>query len=268
MIDLGKKNLLGVNVNAVDYESAVDQIVESAKANSPFGVSALAVHGIMTGVMDATHRHRLNSLELIVPDGQPVRWGLNLLHRTKLAERVYGPELMLKTCEAAAERELPIFLFGSTKEILSALTKELSAKFPKLQIAGQRASQFRTINPLEKQQVVQEIKQSGAKIVFVGLGCPRQEIWAYEFKQALSMPVLAVGAAFAFHAGVLKQAPATLQKMGLEWLYRLLREPGRLWRRYLYLNPYYLALLFLQWSKLKRFDTDDTQPPSSEILYG
>ncbi len=268
MIDLGKKNLLGVNINAIDYDSAVEQIVDAAKSSTSFGVAALAVHGVMTGVLDPIQRYRLNKLELVVPDGQPIRWGLNLIHSTGLRERVYGPTLMLRVCEAAALNKLPIYLFGSTDDVLKSLTLNLTNLFPALEIAGSHASRFRTLDPDEKQPIVDDIKNSGAKLTFVGLGCPRQEVWTYEFKDCLSMPVLSVGAAFAFHAGMLKQAPSGLQNMGLEWLFRLYCEPKRLWKRYVYLNPYYLSLLFLQWTKLKRFDTNDTQTPSREVLYG
>ena len=132
MIDLGKFNLLGVNINAVDYESAIEKIVESAQQRKPLGVSALAVHGVMTGVMNDEHRHRLNELELVVPDGQPVRWGLNLLYRTGLQDRVYGPNLMLETCRAAEQHRIPIFLFGGSADLLDELKSRLVATFPNL----------------------------------------------------------------------------------------------------------------------------------------
>ena len=268
MLDLGKKNVLGVRINAVDYAAAVHQIIEHAKSGSSFGVSALAVHGVMTGVLDPTHRHRLNELELIVPDGQPVRWALNLLHETELTDRVYGPTLMLKTCEAAAAANIPIYLFGSTISILDDLERNLLDEFPQLKIAGKQASRFRTLSAEEKTQLVTEIKSSGTGITFVGLGCPRQEVWAYEFKDDLNMPVLAVGAAFAFHAGQLAQAPSAMQRAGLEWLYRLGREPKRLWRRYALLNPQYVYLLTLQWAGVRQFDPTDTTAPKAEIRYG
>lgn len=263
-----KRNILGVNVNATDYAGAVDEIAAAAAEQRPLGVSALAVHGVMTGVLDPEHRHRLNALELVCPDGQPVRWALNLLHRAGLKDRVYGPNLTLKTCERAAQDGLPIFLFGATPEILMAFEVNLLAKYPGLQIAGRRASQFRTLSTDERDELVQEIKDSGAKVTLVGIGCPRQEVWAYEFKDALSMPVLAVGAAFAFHAGLLDQAPRWMQDRGLEWFYRLTKEPTRLWRRYLYLNPLYVSLLAAQWLKLWRPRTDNTQEPVGEVLYG
>jgi exopolysaccharide biosynthesis WecB/TagA/CpsF family protein len=268
MIDLGKHNLLGVNVSAVDYEAAVAKIIDAAENQRALGVSALAVHGVMTGAMDNTHRHRLNELELIVPDGQPVRWALNLLHGTALPDRVYGPNLMLKTCAAAAENKLGIFLFGGNQELLSDLQCKLLAKYPAIKISGTMPSRFRKITPAEKDEIIQTIRSSGAAITMVGLGCPRQEVWTYEFKDELRMPVLAVGAAFNFHAGQLPQAPHWMQRLGLEWLYRLTKEPTRLWQRYLVLNPYYLTLLFLQWSRLRKFDPASTTPPEHEILYG
>jgi exopolysaccharide biosynthesis WecB/TagA/CpsF family protein len=268
MIDHGKFNLLGVNINAVDYEAAVAKIVDAAQSRNPLGVSALAVHGVMTGVMDDEHRHRLNDLELIVPDGQPVRWGLNILHRTKLKDRVYGPNLMLETCRAAEANGISIFLFGGKRELLDDLAENLLRMFPKLEIAGEMASKFRKVSTAEKQEIIEAINSSGAAITLVGLGCPRQEVWAYEYKEHLRMPVLAVGAAFNFHAGQLDQAPPFLQKLGLEWFYRLVKEPKRLWRRYVLLNPYYLSMLFLQKTGIKKFDPDQTQAPEQEIMYG
>jgi N-acetylglucosaminyldiphosphoundecaprenol N-acetyl-beta-D-mannosaminyltransferase len=268
MIDRGTFNLLGVQINAVDYEGAVAKIVDAAEHRKPLGVSALAVHGVMTGVMDDEHRHRLNDLELVVPDGQPVRWALNLMHGTKLADRVYGPSLMLETCRAAEKNQIPVFLFGGNAELLDALSENLLRQFPDLDIVGKLASKFRTVSTSEKQEIVNTIKASGAAITFVGLGCPRQEVWTYEFKEHLQMPVLAVGAAFSFHAGQIPQAPPILQRLGLEWLFRLTREPRRLWRRYIILNPYYLGLLFLQWTGLKKFDPNSTVDPQREIMYG
>lgn len=268
MIDDGKFNLLGVKINSIDYDGAIARIVDAAKNRQVLGVSALAVHGVMTGVMDDDHRHRLNNLELVVPDGQPVRWGLNLLHGAGLCDRVYGPNLMLKTCEAAAEEEIPIYLFGGDQELLEELSDSLIKRFPRLNIAGVTPSKFRKISPEEKLELIEEINMSGAGITFVGLGCPRQEVFAYEFKEHLKMPVMAVGAAYSFHAGRTSQAPSFLQRVGLEWFYRFLCEPTRLWKRYAVLNPYYVGLLACQYLKLKSFDPDSTTKPESEILYG
>ncbi|MCA9194030.1 MAG: WecB/TagA/CpsF family glycosyltransferase [Planctomycetales bacterium] len=268
MIDYGKKNLLGIGINAVDYESAVSRIIQAAENSQPLGVSALAVHGVMTGVFDREQCFRLNQLELVVPDGQPVRWGLNWLYRLKLPDRVYGPNLTLKVCEAAAQAGLGLYLFGSQPRTLAKLQQQLAQRFPNLVISGSCPSRFRQLTDIEKQDVIQQIKESGAQITLVGIGCPRQEVWAFEFREALSMPVLAVGAAFAFHAGELAQAPSWMQARGLEWLYRLFREPIRLWRRYLLLNPAYLTLLCLQKLGIVTLKVERGIPPTKDLLYG
>ncbi len=253
-------------VDAVDYEAAQTRILEAAKEGRSYTVSALAVHGVMTGVQSAQHKYRLNSFDLIVPDGQPVRWALNLVHRSHLAERVYGPELTLRTIRMAAEEGLPVYFYGTTPSILADLLGRLQEMHPDLIVAGAEPSKFRTIDSGERVALAKRIVNSGAKVVFVGLGCPRQEVFAYEMKDLLPMPMLAVGAAFAFIAGQLPQAPPTLQRYGLEWLFRLKEEPKRLWRRYLYLNPYYAFLLARQWFG-HRFSTAGVQP-STEVGYG
>lgn len=270
MIDQGKRNLLGVEVNVIDYEGALARILDAAKNRQPLAVTATAVHGLMEGVTDDEHRYRLNQLELVVPDGQPVRWALNLLHGAELDDRVYGPNLMLKTCELAADNNLGVYLLGGTEELLAKLTDRLVEQFPSLNIVRAKPSKFRTLDGAEKQALIDDINLSGASILCVGLGCPRQEIWAYEFKDHVNMAILAVGAAFNFHAGELDQAPSTLQRYGLEWAYRLVKEPVRLWRRYLILNPYYLGLLAAQRLGLmkNRFDPESAVKPTGEILYG
>jgi exopolysaccharide biosynthesis WecB/TagA/CpsF family protein len=268
MIDKGKKNVLGILVNAVNYEAAVSKIIAAASAGKPMSVSALAVHGVMTGVLDSTHRYRLNHIDLVLPDGQPVRWALNLLYHTKLPDRVSGPDAMLQICERAAEEGLSIYLYGSKASVLEALSRNLCQRFPKLIIAGTQPSKFRQVSPQEKQETAQQIRNSGAAITFVGLGCPRQEVWAYEYRDDLSMPLIAVGAAYDFHAGNLAKSPEFLSNIGLEWLFRMMKEPKRLWKRYVFLNPLYMWLFFLQAFKIKHFDPTDATPPVEEVLYG
>lgn len=268
MINHGRKNILGIWIDAVDYQAAVTKIVTAARQQRGMAVAALAVHGVMTGVGDPTYRYIINHLDLITPDGQPVRWALNWLHRCGLPDRVYGPTLMLKICDQAAAESLPIYLYGSRPQTITALSRNLQLRFPSLVIAGTQPSRFRTISVEEKRQIVEEIQNSGAKITFVGLGCPRQEVWAYEYREALSMPLIAVGAAFDFHAGILPQAPLTLQRAGLEWFYRLVHEPRRLWKRYMLLNPLYIILLMLQASRVMRFNPERASIPIREFGYG
>ena len=268
LIDKGKKNVLGILVNAVNYEAAVSKIIAAASAGKPMSVSALAVHGVMTGVLDSTHRYRLNHIDLVLPDGQPVRWALNLLYHTKLPDRVCGPNAMLQICERAAEEGLSIYLYGSKASVLEALSRNLCQRFPKLIIAGTQPSKFRQVSPQEKQETAQQIRNSGAAITFVGLGCPRQEVWAYEYRDDLSMPLIAVGAAYDFHAGNLAKSPEWLSNLGLEWVFRMMKEPKRLWKRYVFLNPLFMWLFFLQAFKIKHFDPTDATRPVEEVLYG
>ena len=267
MINRGKHNLLGILVDAVDYEAAVERILDAAREHRGAAVSALAVHGVMTGALDPTHRYRLNRFDLIVPDGQPVRWALNAMYGTRLDDRVYGPELTLRVCQRAAEEQAPVFFYGSTRPVLDRMQVNLLKRFPALRIAGMEASKFRCLTQSEAMELSTRIRESGASIVFAGLGCPRQETWAYEFRDLLSMPILAVGAAFPFIAGELRQAPPRLQRIGMEWFFRLCIEPKRLWRRYALLNPAYVALVVMQCARLRTFDTQGLMPEST-MLFG
>lgn len=252
MIDQGKHSILGINIHAVDYEHAVATIIKAAAQKRPCSVSALAVHGVMTGVMDEVQAKRLNGLDLVVPDGQPVRWALSWLHQKKLPDRVYGPNLTLKVAEAMKKEGLSLYLYGSKQETLDLLVANFHKSYPQLKIVGMEPSKFRKLTPEERLEVAQRIKASGAHVVFLGLGCPRQETWAYEYRDLLNMPILAVGAAFDFHAGSLPQAPSWMQNLGLEWLFRLIQEPKRLWQRYIILNPVYLWNILLQYLGIKK----------------
>lgn len=267
MRNAGKRNVLGILIDAVDYDHAVQVILDAARQKRAVAVSALAVHGLMTGVFDREQKFRLNRFDLLVPDGQPVRWVLNWLYRTGLSDRVYGPNLTRRLCACALREGLPVYFYGSTSEILSALRQSLESKYPGIAIAGMEPSKFRCLTPIEKEELAARIRASGADLLFVGLGCPRQEVFAYEFRDALQMPVLAVGAAFPFLAGLTPQAPLWMQKRGLEWLFRLASEPRRLWRRYLFLNPAYAFLVALQALGISHFRSEG-QSPVHEILYG
>lgn len=246
MIDQGKRNVLGVLVDVVDYPAATARILAAARERRHYAVTALAVHGVMTGVLDPPHNRRLNAFDLVTPDGQPVRWALNLLHRAGLRDRVYGPTLTLRVVEQAAAEGLPVYLYGSTQPTLDRLVPALEGMFPALKVAGVEASKFRASQPGEDAEIAERIKASGARLVLVGLGCPRQEVFAYAMRPLLDMPLLAVGAAFDYHAGLLRNPPPWMQRYALEWLWRLGLEPGRLWRRYVLLNPAYLVRLAAQ----------------------
>ena len=262
-----KHNILGILVSQTDYADATEQIIRAAQSRQPMAVTALAVHGVMEGVSDPEHKYRLNQFDLVCPDGQPVRWALNALHRCGLSDRVYGPTLTLRVCAAAAEAGVPIFLFGADEATLADLSESLVTQFKGLKIAGTKPSAFGKITEAEADALADEINRSGAGVCFVGLGCPRQEVFAYEMRDRINMPLIAVGAAFAFHAGRLAQAPPWMQRIGMEWFYRLVKEPRRLFHRYATTNPAYVAGVALQkigWGR----DPEDARKPGQPIRYG
>jgi N-acetylglucosaminyldiphosphoundecaprenol N-acetyl-beta-D-mannosaminyltransferase len=252
MIDEGRHSVLGVMVDAIDYETATERVITAARDHRPLALTALAVHGVMTGVSDPAHEARLNAFDVVTPDGQPVRWALRVLYGIKLKDRVYGPNLTLRVLERAAAEGLPVYLYGSTDATLEKLIANLRVKFPALKIAGSEPSKFRKVAEGEDKQIADRVAASGARILLVGLGCPRQEIFTYAMRPLLDMPMLAVGAAFDYHAGLLRKPPAWMQRYSLEWLWRLGLEPARLWRRYLILNPAYLGRLIAQKCRLWR----------------
>lgn len=246
MIDLGKHNVLGIQVNAVDYECAVEQIVQAALDRRPFPVACAPVHSVVEAHLHPEHRYRMNHLAMIVPDGMPVRWALNLLYGLGLPDRVRGVTLTRVVLARAEREQFGVYFYGSTGARLEALRVRLRELFPALRICGMEASKFRRISPEEKAAVVQRIRNSGAALIVVGLGAPLQDIWAYEYAQELAAPILCVGGAFSVIAATSSEAPEWMQRYGLEWLYRLACEPGRLWRRYVLFNPLYIFLVTLQ----------------------
>lgn len=241
-----RRNVLGTLVSVCTYDSATALIIDAAREARPLAVGAQPVHGITTAWLDRSYGAVLNALDLVAPDGQPVRWALNVLHRAGLTDRVYGPHLTLAVCAAAAREGLPVFLYGTTDAVLAKLSAALCERFPGLSIAGTLAPPFRALTGSEEEEHRRLIRESGARLVLVGLGCPRQERWVLKHREAIGVPLLAVGAAFDFIAGTKPWAPRWMQDRGLEWLFRLVSEPRRLAGRYLLLNPLYVALVTLQ----------------------
>lgn len=224
----------------VDYESASDIIMEHANERRSFGVSALAVHGLIESVKNPYLGEVINKIDLIVPDGQPVRWALNSFYNLGMKERVYGPELTLRVLKRSNKNMLKIYLYGSTENTLNLLQNFIKREFPNIIICGFHIDRFREATKEEDLEDIERINQSGAQIVLVGRGCPRQEFWVANHIGKVNAVMMAVGAAFDFHAGTLKQAPAWMQKKGLEWLFRLTQEPKRLAKRYFLTNSLFI----------------------------
>jgi exopolysaccharide biosynthesis WecB/TagA/CpsF family protein len=238
-----KVNLFGVQVSPTTYEEVVQTTIAAAARRQSAVVACHAAHAIVTSSNEPELRKKVNGFEIVTPDGQPVRWALNLLHRARLRERVYGPELMLRLCAAAARDNVSIYLYGGTPNSLAQLQANLLKRFPSLMIAGSEAPPFRPLTPQEDQAVVERINASGAGLVFIGLGCPKQDHFAADHRDRIQGVQVCVGAAFDFHAGMTPMAPAWMQRWGLEWLFRLCREPQRLWRRYLVTNTQFVVKL-------------------------
>ena len=247
-----KYDILGVQVSATTYDEAVEAVVHAAKRGHGAIVSFHAVHALVTASSDARLREAVNGFELLAPDGQPVRWALHWLHGVRLADRVYGPEMMLLLCSRAAREGASVYLYGSTPAAIDALCRQLPARFPGLAIAGAESPPYRALTPEEDDAVVQRINASGAGMVFVGLGAPKQDWFAHDHRGRIAAVQICVGAAFDFHAGLLPMAPTWMQRAGLEWLFRLAKEPKRLWKRYLVTNSVFLLKLAAALAKLAR----------------
>jgi exopolysaccharide biosynthesis WecB/TagA/CpsF family protein len=237
-----KVDLFGVQYAVVDYEIATSVIMESAASKKRCGVSALAVHGLIESYNNADLRQLVNEIDLVVPDGQGVRWAMNALFNTQLKDRVYGPDLTIKVLEQCNILGFSIFLFGSKQSTLEKLSKNINLRFPNVKIAGMQADRFREATLEEDKADIALIKSLQPNLVLVGRGCPRQELWVGHHLDSIPAPMMAVGAAFDFLAGTLSQAPAWMQRSGLEWFYRLCMEPRRLWKRFLFTNSQFLWL--------------------------
>lgn len=245
--------ILGIGISITDYAEVTANVVRAAQERRLLLVTACDVHCLIEAHEDPAFAAILSHFHIVTPDGQPVRWGLGWTGQARLADRVYGPTLTLHVCEAAAERGLPVYLYGSRPQTLERLSARLCERYPRLQIAGSRPGRFRPLTEQEQAEDAAAILESGARVVLVGMGCPRQDFWMWHMRERIALPMLAVGAAFDFHAGLVSQAPPLLQGAGLEWAYRLSREPRRLWRRYLVQTPRYLPLMAAQLMQLRDF---------------
>jgi N-acetylglucosaminyldiphosphoundecaprenol N-acetyl-beta-D-mannosaminyltransferase len=233
--------ILSTRVDPTSYLTATGQIISWAQAAESRYVCVATTHTLMEANDSSSFRHVLNDADLVTPDGMPLVWMLRWKgHRSQ--NRVYGPQLMLRVLEAAEAARLPIGLYGSTVQVVQLLTKRLHAEFPRMEIAYAFSPPFRALTTPEDNDVIKDIATSGARILFVGLGCPKQERWMAARRGKLRAVKLGVGAAFDFLAGTKKQAPSWMQTAGLEWLFRLGSEPRRLWKRYLYHNPRFAVL--------------------------
>jgi N-acetylglucosaminyldiphosphoundecaprenol N-acetyl-beta-D-mannosaminyltransferase len=241
-------SVLGAHIDALSWDAAMARLLGWAHARESRYVTICNVHVVVSASRDAAYRDIINGSDMATPDGAPVAW---MLRRQGFAgqPRISGPDLMWALCERAADEGVPVYCYGSTEATLALLERRMRQAFPELRITME-SPPFRVLTPEEDAAVVERINASGAGIVFVGLGCPKQERWmaAHRGQGALDdsplrvkAVMIGVGAAFDFHAGTVRRAPAWMRDNGLEWLHRFLSEPGRLWKRYLVTNTLFIV---------------------------
>ena len=247
--------VLGVRVDALPLAEVcarVEQWIEHR--DGCHFVAFTGVHGIMEAQHDPAFKSILNDADLVVPDGMPLVW-LSRLHGWPLARRVYGPELMLEVCRQTASRECRHFLVGGPPGVADRLAFVLKHRFPGLVISGTCSPPFRPWSEVQEEELVATINRAAPDVVWVGISTPKQERWMHRHRERLKAAVLlGVGAAFDIHSGTRSQAPLWMRENGWEWLYRLLQEPTRLWRRYLIYGPQFLVYVALELLKLRRFE--------------
>jgi N-acetylglucosaminyldiphosphoundecaprenol N-acetyl-beta-D-mannosaminyltransferase len=247
-----KQQVLKVGISKTSYDEVVGlcrQWVKERRSSSPPRaryIAVTSVHGLMMAQDDPEVAKVLNAADIATPDGMPVVWALRSFG-TRQQQRVYGPTLMLELCRDAVTSGARIFLYGGHGDTLKLLVRRLQERFPNLLIAGCYAPPFRPLTEKEDKQVCAQIRDAKADLVFVGISTPKQEKWMHAHREAFpGVTMIGVGAAFDFHAGRTRQAPAWMQRNGLEWLFRLAVEPARLWKRYLLIAPRFLPLWAMQ----------------------
>ena len=236
-------DVLGTGISAIDLATAVEVIERWIGRGERRYVCVANVHSVMEAYRDPTLRRVMNQSGLTTPDGMPLVWLLEHAgHRP--VSRVYGPDLVLEMCRRSAATGHRHFFLGGAEGVADTMAGRLRERFPGLHVVGTLSPPFRLLTAEEDEALVETVNQTAPDVVWVGLGAPKQEHWMAAHRDRLSAPALiGVGAAFDFHAGAVRQAPPVLQRTGLEWAYRLAREPRRLWHRYLVYNPWFVVLV-------------------------
>ncbi len=248
-----RANVLGVGISAINMEMALSIIEGWITRGERQYICLATVNGIMECQRDPALTEAFNSSGLTTPDGMPLVW-LSRLHGFERVGRVYGPDLMEALCELSRKKGYRHYLYGGADGVAELLKSRLCERFPGLEIVGTQSPPFRPLTPQEDTEAVCSINEAEPDIVWIGLGSPKQDHWMSAHVGRIAAPVLiGVGAAFDFHAGRKKQAPRWMQRSGLEWLFRLTQEPGRLWWRYLVYNPLFVTLVLLQRASIKRY---------------
>ncbi|MEZ5651291.1 MAG: WecB/TagA/CpsF family glycosyltransferase [Burkholderiaceae bacterium] len=241
---LSRVDILGVDIDAITWAEALSRIATWVERRDSRSIAVCNVHSVVTAKWDPAFSDALRQADLAVPDGMPLVWfmrGRGVPSQT----RINGPDLMIRLCYWAQQHQQSVFLYGTTPETLARLEGRLYRRFPKLRIAGTLAPPFRSLTESEDAGVVELINASGAGIVFVALGCPKQEKWVQEHVGRINAVMIGVGVAFDYYSGNVRRAPRWMQRSGLEWAFRLVNDPRRLWKRYLVTNSVFVARVIM-----------------------
>jgi N-acetylglucosaminyldiphosphoundecaprenol N-acetyl-beta-D-mannosaminyltransferase len=255
-MSLESVHILGMRVDKTSYSHATELICNWAAVGSSRYVCIATVNNVMESFDSRDFRRVMNESDLVTPDGMPLVWGLLLLGR-KGATRVYGPDLTPVILSQAERQRIPVGFYGGSASTLARLRQVLANRFPKLEIAYSYSPPFRPLSSEEDQAVVAAINSSGTRILFVGLNTPKQDFWMADHRDRVASVMVGVGAAFDFLAGSKPQAPRWMMRIGMEWLFRLMTEPKRLWKRYLKHNPRFVALFGMQLLGFRKFIPSD-----------
>lgn len=263
---LRHRTILEMRVDATSYSDAAGRVLTWARRRESRYVCVATVHMVMEGHDSIEFRQIVNGADLVTPDGMPLVWGLRRLG-LKDVTRVYGPDLTCAILDGAAREGIGVGFYGGSARMLAQLLRTVSQRFPALDVRFAKSPPFRPLSTDEDERDVRDMNRSGTCILFVGLGCPKQERWMAEHAGRVRAVMLGVGAAFDFLAGVKPQAPDWMQASGLEWLFRLATEPRRLWHRYLVLGPRFVALFSRQLLNRRegrpRYHYSDPKGPAS-----
>lgn len=232
-------NVLSSFIDAIGWDEVKNQLLQWAIRHESRYVAICNVHSVVTASKNFIFQQVVNEADMATPDGAPVAWMLRRLGFSG-QPRINGPDLMWLLIAQAEHLAIPLYFYGSTGDTLQMLRGVLQRSFPDAVIAGMESPPFRALTSDEDTAVVSRINASRAGIVFVGLGCPKQELWMSEHRGRINAVMIGVGAAFDYHAGSIRRAPLWMQNIGLEWLHRLFSEPRRLWKRYLVTNTLFV----------------------------
>ena len=242
--------IVSLDVDNIGFSEGLDKVMDLAAQKTPAYICFASVHMTIEAYKSSRFSEKVNAANILFSDGKPVALACNLLHHKK-QERISGPDFTPAILKRANEKKLSVFIYGCTERVIAACKEKIGIEFPNVNVAGAISPPFRKISDEELKDHIETINASGAHLVFVALGCPKQEEWVANNSGKIKAVLLAVGAAIPFFAGSEKRAPEWMQNMALEWFYRLMQQPRRLFRRYLYTNSYFLFLLSREWIKTK-----------------